>query len=204
MKIAISQILALQRNDFRILMMRNPLAVSETERPLKAYLDYNMFRYLESGTVTLEQIKERLGWTGEIIFPFTSAHIQEVDAIPDDNPKRNEIINKRLEFFDSITNGYYLDNELDEPDRFTHWTRSGFTQYDTITEVPFAKEQMKMLANFVTKDQRKTVLDYMVEQTGVDPVQVINYTVPQVREHLEKLAKAAQMTFVEFIAKVES
>lgn len=167
---------------------------------ITVYLDYNILRYLQDGHVTIEQIKEQFETTKTIKFPFTASHIQEVDNIADLNPDRDKIINERLTFINNLCKGHYMYTKLEDPNRVYWNTTDAFQVLETIREVPFAKQAMKNLSNFVNESQRKSVR----EMLGVDSKEINNYTVPEVLGHLEKMAGMANMTFVEFMAKAKS
>jgi len=174
--------------------------MSTEQESVKVYLDYNIIRYLQEGRITIEQIREKLNITNEIVFPFSASHIQEIDNISDSNPDRDKIITERVAFINTLSKGHYLYSKLEEPNRLYWKTTDAFEVLETIREVPFAKSAMKNLSNFVNESQRKSVR----EMLGVDSKEVNNYTVTEVLGHLEKMAGMANMTFVEFMAKAKS
>src|SRR5690554_1032283 len=147
---------------------------------MRIYPDTNIFVYLENKSLTIPALENIIGFPIESFF-YSSAHIQEALEIRGDNEQqRQDRINKRLETIEKITEGNYI-NENTKNEVF-EYKESPFEVIQTLTEVSFAQNAMKGLANFITEEQKNETRKLL----NLDPKRMNNYKPEEVIEHLNK------------------
>jgi len=168
---------------------------------MKAYLDYNIFTAIEDGDFTINKIFEKVDKHINI-FPFSAAHIQEVDNIVANTDElRDNFIAKRLNTIKQITNCRYIFQEI--PSNKIYWLIEEPTNVlETIRQVPFAKSSMKMFMNLISSEQKEQVRQTL----GIDPRELNNYSPTQVIQHLNtKLTSwGTQDNFLQLLDKAIS
>jgi len=144
-----------------------------------AYLDYNIITSLDQNEFTLEKIHDNVN--GNIDrYPFSAAHIQEVDNITsNDDVQRNSFIKLKLDTIEEISKGLYLYQELPSNKVFFQNERPAKV-LETIREVPFAKTAMQSFANLIPAAQKKQIRETM----GINMIEINNYSSDIVIEHL--------------------
>lgn len=143
---------------------------------MEAYLDNNIIIDIEQKKLSLEQLYK---FTGTSSYYYSAAHLQEANEI--DGSNRNTLLNNRFETISLITGNNYLQHEL-----LTNQVKKTIVLpknvFQTITEVQFAQNAMKVLMNTITEEQKESVR----QQLGITAIQLNNYTPQQVIEHVNK------------------
>jgi len=168
---------------------------------MKAYLDYNIFTAIEDGEFTLNKIFDKVDKNINE-FPFSAAHIQEVDNIfGNTKEQRSYFISKRLDTIKRITNCLYIFQEH-KTNKIFWFTEEPSTVLDTIRQVPFAKTSMEMFANLISSEQKEQVRLAL----GIDTKELNNYSPEQVVQHLNtKLIRwGTQDNFLQLLDKAIS
>lgn len=162
---------------------------------MRAYLDNNIFVYLENGTIQLKELIDKIDPRIDKIF-YSSAHIQEADEITGTTEEeRNERMGRRIKTIEKTTQSNYLYQDL--KNNVFYQIQNPAVVLDTIREVPFANSAMKALANLITEDQRALARNSI----GLDTAKLNNYSPTEVIDHLnEKLVNWGQgHSFLEII-----
>lgn len=147
---------------------------------MKVYLDNNIFIYLENETLTIEDIENLIGNKIDKIF-FSASHIQETLEIKgEDIIQIQERINKRLNTIEKFTNNNYINKNLNN--EVFEFTESPFEVIKTVTEVSFAQNAMKNLANFISEEQKIETRRLL----NINPEEINNYTPQEVIAHLSQ------------------
>lgn len=147
---------------------------------MRAYLDNNIFIYIENGSLDSEKLKQIIDSRIEKIF-YSSAHLQEADEIQGNTElEKNQRIEKRLETIEKVTSCNYLYQDLEN--KVFLKTEKPRKVLETIREVPFANGAMKALANMITEDQR----ELSRKSLGLDTSRLNNYLPSEVIEHLNR------------------
>lgn len=164
---------------------------------MTAYLDNNILIYLENGTLTISDLKERVN-SDLTDFLYSSAHIQETEEIKGDTDLiRNERIQKRLNTIESVTNSKYLYHNLDEGKVYLLEERPE-TVLNTIRDVSFANAMMKRVINMVGESEREKFR----LQLGLDPKRLNNYNTNEIVEHLNtKLLAWGDLSLIDMVEK---
>ncbi|HEY5748980.1 MAG TPA: hypothetical protein VIU12_23090 [Chryseolinea sp.] len=164
-----------------------------------AYVDYNVLLSLMDGRKTIEDIYTFTNQR-DITFFYSASHVQEADNIPASHPNRNSFIKQRLNYINKLTCGNYLYSDTSNPNVVVRLNANAFDLLETITEVPFGKDMMRRLTNLIGEPQRQAVRDSL----GISTKELNNYTIPQILQHLEKLAGMTNMTFAQFMEHTKS
>ena len=168
---------------------------------MKAYLDYNIFTAIEDGEFTLYKIFDKVDKKINE-FPFSAAHIQEVDNIfGDTKEQRSYFISKRLDTIKRITNCLYVFQEH-KTNRIFWFNEEPSTVLETIRQVPFAKTSMNFFANLISREQKEQVRMAL----GIDTKELNNYSPEQVVQHLNTklLSWGTQDNFMQLLDKAIS
>lgn len=153
---------------------------------MKLYLDNNIFIYLENGSMRISDLEDLIqNKITKIV--YSAAHIQESLEIKgkNDEEKFNRIF-QRLKTIENITNSFYLNENLNT--EVFEIIESPYEVYKTITEVPFAQNAMKSLANFVDEEQRRETRALL----NINPELINNYSPSEVVEQLSKKLSSSQ------------
>lgn len=162
---------------------------------MKVYLDNNIFAYLESGKLNLEDIQKLVPEKINAIF-YSSAHIHETIEINSPNEhQRQEWINNRLEIIKTVTKNNYLFENLNN--EVFYQFEDPFDVLETVSEVPFAKDMMKKMVNFITEEQKTQIR----ETLGLDSKELNNLSTKEIVKFLTKKIKeyGSEYSFLEFI-----
>jgi hypothetical protein len=164
---------------------------------MTAYLDNNILIYLENGTLTISELKDRISHN-LTDFLYSSAHIQETEEIKGESDLiRNERIDRRLKTIGFVTDSKYLYHNLDDGKVYL-LKKKPQTVLDTIRDVPFAKAMMKGLINMIGESER----EQFRLQLGLNAKRLNNYDSIEVVEHLNtKLNEWGNMSLIEMIEK---
>lgn len=164
---------------------------------MTAYLDNNILIYLENGSLTISDLRERIS-SDLSDFYFSSAHIQETEEIKGETDTiRNERIKKRLEIIESITECKYLYHELEDGKVYLLYEKPEIV-LETIRDVPFANKMMKSMINLISEKEREKFR----LQLGLDSKRLNNYNSIEVIEHLnKKLIEWGDLSLIEMIEK---
>ncbi len=163
---------------------------------MRIYPDTNIFVYLENGTLTVSDIEDVVGSKINSIF-YSASHIEEALEIKGDNEQhRQDRINRRLETIQKITQGNYIHENL--KNEVFECNESPFEVIKTITEVSFAQNSMKGLANFINEEQKNEVRKLL----SIDPSRMNNYKPEEVVEHLNKKLTETGQTY-KFLDMIE-
>lgn len=147
---------------------------------MRIYPDTNIFVYLENESLTISDLENIIGSKIESIF-YSASHIQEALEIRGDNKQqRQDRINERLEAIQKITNGNYINENL-KNDVF-EFKESPYEVIQTITDVSFAQNAMKGLANLISEEQKIETRKLL----NLDPKRMNNYKPEEVVDHLNK------------------
>ena len=145
---------------------------------MRAYLDNNIFVYLENGTIELKELIDKIDPRIDKIF-YSSAHMQEADEITGmTEEERNERISRRIKTIEKITQSNYLYQDLEN--NVFYQIQNPAVVLDTIREVLFANSAMKALANLITEEQRVLARNSI----GLDAAKLNNYSPTEVIDHL--------------------
>lgn len=168
---------------------------------MTAYLDYNIFTAIEDGDFSINKIFDKVDKHINN-FPFSAAHIQEVDNIfADTDELRDSFIAKRLNTIKQITNCSYIFQEI--PSNKIYWlTEEPTIVLETIRHVPFAKTSMKIFMNFISNEQK----EHLRQTLGINTKELNNYSPKQVIQHLNtKLTNwGTQDNFLQLLDKAIS
>lgn len=164
---------------------------------MTAYLDNNILIYIENGTLTISDLKNRIN-SNLTDFFYSSAHIQETEEIKGETESnRNERINRRLETIESVTNCNYLYHNLDDGKVYL-LNEKPESVLETIRDVPFANAMMKGLINMVGESEREKFR----LQLGLDSKRLNNYNSNEVVEHLNtKLIEWGNLSLIDLVEK---
>jgi UDP-N-acetyl-D-mannosaminuronate dehydrogenase len=147
---------------------------------MRIYPDTNIFVYLEDESLTISNLEEIIGSKIQSIF-YSASHIQEALEIKGDNEQhRIDRINKRLETIEKITQGNYINENI--KNEVFKLRESPFEVIKTITDVSFAQDAMKGLANLISEEQKIETRKLL----NIDPKRINNYKPEEVVEHLNK------------------
>ena len=154
---------------------------------MRIYLDNNIFVYLEQKKIEISDLEDLVVGKFSKIF-FSPAHVQETLEIKGqtDN-QRNDWINQRLNLISQITRNYYLHEGLDNI--ISEYVESPFEVYKTITEVSFAQDSMKDLANLVDEESREESRKAL----GIESRKISNFGPEDLINELDKVFAALGM-----------
>jgi hypothetical protein len=142
---------------------------SNTDRHVRAYLDFNIIVSLQKGKITLDELRKIDNNITD--FPFSASHIQEVDNIShSDNETRDNYIDLHLQTIASISKNLYLYQKISNEVLLLNETPTEIL--NTIREVPFAKQAMQSFVNFVTPDQKSEFRKLL----GINSQELNNYS----------------------------
>jgi hypothetical protein len=147
---------------------------------MRIYPDTNIFVYLENESLTISKLEDIIGSKIDSVF-YSASHIQEALEIKGYNEQhRQDRINKRLETIEKTTQGNYINENL--KNEVYELKESPFEVIQTITEVSFAQNAMKGLANLISEEQKMETRKLL----DLDPKRMNNYKPEEVVEHLNK------------------
>lgn len=163
-----------------------------------AYLDTNIFVYLEKETLTIEDLLNIVPSNIDEIY-YSSAHIQElIETKGENKEQKTDRINSRLKVIEDISVCNYLYHELPSNKVFKIKEKPD-SVLKTLLEMPAANPIMKNMMNLINEDQRKEFR----EQLGLEISKLNNYKPNEVIAHLNKKlgSLGENLSFIELIEK---
>lgn len=156
---------------------------------MNAYLDNNIYVYIEEGIISLNEIQEKLGINFDVIY-YSSAHVQEtLERKAETVELRKERIDNRLRIIQQITENNYLNEGLD--DILKKSIESPFDVLETITEVSFGQSSMKDLVNMVEEDKKQESRNLL----SLDPIHLNNFDASSIITEIDKKLKLTGQDF---------
>ncbi len=164
-----------------------------------AYLDNNIFIYLEEGKLDIANLK---GTTDPLIetFSYSHTHIQETRGIMGDTDTvRRERIKTRLNTIKKYTSSYLyvtLENEM------IHEIKDPTDFYSDIDDLEFSSNVLGGLMNAISESQKNEIR----KELDIDPFKINNYKHDEVIMQLNKKVYSHfnGMSFLELLASVEN
>jgi hypothetical protein len=165
---------------------------------MKMYLDWNVVLALKRNEFTTD-VKSKYLNTKKVLFPYSSAHIQEIDNIVAiDEEIRSRRIKEHLDYLSFLTKDLYIYHNLKE-NTTSFFRAKPEDVLTTIRDVPFAKNIMKTFVDLISHDQKKTIR----KSLGVNSQQLNNIKPAEVVTQIDSILKAKEnsMGFFELLKK---
>lgn len=153
---------------------------------MKAYLDYNVFISIEKGEFSLDSMVEKID-KRILEFPFSRAHIQEVDNIVGESEQQRQAhMAKRLETIRRISNCLYL--YQGRANNICWLTEGPSTVLGTVRRVPaYAKPAIEAFAGLMPNDHKEQICNRWGiagdEFNGLGPREAVQRINSLLREH---------------------
>jgi plasmid maintenance system killer protein len=135
-----------------------------------AYLDNNLFVDIEQNSLSVKNLLENIDQNLTDFF-YSASHLQEANEMTaETNDELNKRLINRFQTITSVTNNNYLFQEL--PSNKVHKLKEKpNVVYNTINDVPFAKNMMKGMISTVSEEQKAEFR----KQLKIDPKRMNNY-----------------------------
>jgi hypothetical protein len=148
---------------------------------MTAYLDNNIFIYLEKGLFSVADLLENVNPDITDFF-YSASHLQEAKEMTGkDNLELSVRLKTRFKTISEVTRNNYLFQEL--ATRKVHkLVEKPSVVFETINEVSFAQNAMKHMMNLFTEEQKKELR----KQLNIDPSVMNNYSPKEVVEQINQ------------------
>jgi hypothetical protein len=168
---------------------------------MRAYLDYNIFTSIENNEFEIDKILKNVN-KNITEFPFSSAHIQEMESISaPTEEERNKFINRKIETIKQVTNCLYIFQEYPS-NKVYPLKEDPLNVLETIREFPYANASIKIFINLISNDQKNEFFKAL----GINKIELNNYSPSQVVQHLNAKLTCwgMQVNFIQLIEKALS
>ena len=144
-----------------------------------AYLDNNIFVDIEQNSLSINDLLENIDQNLTDFF-YSASHLQEANEMTAETKNElNDRLIKRFQTISSVTNNNYLFQEL--PSNKVHKLKEKpSVVYNTINDVPFARNMMKGMMSTVNEEQKSEFR----KQLNIDPIRINNYSPKEVIEQI--------------------
>ncbi|PWI28899.1 hypothetical protein DI383_14335 [Flavobacteriaceae bacterium LYZ1037] len=144
-----------------------------------AYLDNNIFVDIEQNSLSINNLLKNIDQNITDFF-YSASHLQEANEMTAKTKSElNNRLIKRFQTISSVTNNNYLFQEL--PSNKVHKLKEKpNVVYNTINDVPFARNMMKGMMSTVNEEQKAEFR----KQLNIDPIRINNYSPKEVIEQI--------------------
>lgn len=164
------------------------------------YLDYNIFYGLGEGTILHDDLIACIGKSEPVGFSYSEAHILEVCNIPESTSNRMDIVKKRLDMMNYLSEGLYLYQNDNNPESIKYAYVDAYEMFKIAESESYKRFIMRSASNFVGEKDRKSVRDLMATPSK----ELNNYSPEQAIAHIARLASLANMSIWELRDQIRS
>ena len=144
-----------------------------------AYLDNNIFVDIEQNSLSINNLLQNIDQNITDFF-YSSAHLHEANEITaETNSALKNRLENRFKTISIVTKNNYLFQEL-KTNKVHKLKEIPQVVFNTINDIPFAKNMMKGFMNIVSETQKTEFR----KQLNIDPIRINNYSPEEVIEQI--------------------